>query len=172
LTGSENEGSHASRPRHDCRGRLVHPAAAYCPGTHDSRPGHDSGVRLRFVTPARIKVGGDLQTDLSFELLVRNLLRRTSTLAAVHGSGPMELDYRGLIDRAASVKTRKSRLVWWDLDRYSNRQQTKMKLGGFIGEIDYEGEAIEEFLPLLIAGELLHVGAGTSFGLGRFEIMA
>lgn len=127
--------------------------------------------RVRFLTPARIRVNGDLQTDLSFELLVRNLLRRVSTLAAVHGRGAIELDYRGLIDRAASVKTRSSRLVWWDLDRYSNRQQTKMKLGGFIGEVEYEGEAVEEFLPLLVAGELLNIGTGTSFGLGCYRIL-
>jgi hypothetical protein len=130
-----------------------------------------SSCRLRFSTPTRIRVNGDLQSELSFELLVRNLLRRVSALSAVHGRGPMELDYRGLIGRAASVETRSSRLTWWDLDRYSNRQQTKMKLGGFIGEVEYEGEAIEEFLPLLAAGEILSIGTGTSFGLGKYEIV-
>lgn len=45
-----------------------------------------------------------------------------------------------------------------------------MKLGGFIGEIEYKGEAITEFLPLIVAGEILHVGTGTSFGLGKYEI--
>jgi CRISPR-associated endoribonuclease Cas6 len=128
-------------------------------------------LRLRFLAPTRIRVNGDLQTDLSFELLVRNLLRRASTLAAVHGRGSLDLDYRSLIERAVSVETRSSRLVWWDLDRYSNRQQTKMKLGGFIGEIEYEGEAIAEFLPLAVAGELLNIGTGTSFGLGSYQIV-
>jgi hypothetical protein len=37
--------------------------------------------------------------------------------------------------------------------------------------VEYGGEAIEEFLPLVAAGEILHVGAGTSFGLGRYEIV-
>jgi hypothetical protein len=132
----------------------------------------DAGrVSLRFLTPARIRVENDLQSGLSFQLLVRSLLRRVSTLAAVHGGGGLELDYKALVEAAASVKARVSRLVWWDLDRYSNRQQTKLKLGGFIGEVGYEGEGIAEFLPLLIAGELLHVGTGTSFGLGKYEFM-
>ena len=128
-------------------------------------------LRLKFLTPARIRVEGDLQVGMSFELLVRNLLRRVSMLAAVHGRARLELDYRGLIDRAGEAETRSSALRWFDLERYSNRQQTKMSLGGFTGEVEYAGKAIVEFLPLITAGELLHLGAGTSFGLGRYEIM-
>src|SRR6185295_521555 len=62
-------------------------------------------LRLRFMTPTRIRVDGDLQAGMSFELLVRNLLRRVSLLCAVHGSAPLELDYRGLIEQAGSVAT-------------------------------------------------------------------
>ena len=45
-----------------------------------------------------------------------------------------------------------------------------MNLGGFAGEIEYEGDGIDEFLPLIAAGELLHMGSNTSFGLGMYEI--
>lgn len=129
-------------------------------------------LKLRFMTPTRIRVEGDLQTSMSFELLARNLLRRVSLLAAVHGREKMSLDYRGLIADAAGVETRSVRLEWDDWERYSNRQQAKMKLGGFVGEVEYTGEAIEGYLPLLVAGEILHVGAATSFGLGKYEIVA
>lgn len=128
-------------------------------------------LRLKFLTPARIRVEGDLQVGMSFELLVRNLLRRVSMLAAVHGRARLELDYRGLIDRAGKVETHSSALRWSDWERYSNRQHTKMSLGGFTGEVAYAGKAIEEFLPLIAAGEILHVGAGTSFGLGKYGIV-
>ncbi len=43
-----------------------------------------------------------------------------------------------------------------------------MKLGGFIGEITFEGN-IEPFMPLIKVGEVLHVGKGTGFGLGRYK---
>lgn len=128
------------------------------------------GLRLKFLTPSRIRVEGDLQSESSFDLLARNLLRRVSMLAVVHGSSALELDFRGLIERAASVRTSSLQLHWWDWERYSNRQRTKLNMGGFVGEIEYAGEAIKEFLPLLVAGEILHVGSGTSFGLGRYEI--
>lgn len=138
-------------------------------GQTESKPG--DVMKLRFTTPTRIRVEGDLQTSLSFELLVRNLLRRVSMLMAVHGHSRLDLDYKGLIARAAGVGIGKASLNWHDWQRYSNRQETKMALGGFIGEVEYKGEAIAEFLPLLVAGEILHVGTGTSFGLGKYEIV-
>ena len=128
-------------------------------------------VKLRFTTPTRIRVEGDLQASLNFELLIRNLLRRVSMLMAVHGQSQLDLDYKELIARAAHVRIGAASLRWPDWQRYSNRQETPMKLGGFIGEIEYTGESITEFLPLIVAGEILHVGAGTSFGLGKYEIV-
>jgi CRISPR-associated endoribonuclease Cas6 len=131
-----------------------------------------SSLKLRFLTPARIRVKDDLQTSLSFQLLVRSLLRRVSMLVAVHGSGRMQLDYRGLIERAGSARVVRSTLRWWDLERYTDRQDTKLKVGGLIGEVEYEGRVIDEFMPLICAGELLGVGTGTSLGLGRYQISA
>jgi CRISPR/Cas system endoribonuclease Cas6 (RAMP superfamily) len=56
--------------------------------------------------------------------------------------------------------------------KWQRSTSKKMKLGGFVGEVGFEGEGLPEFLPLVPAGEILHVGTGTSFGLGRYRIMA
>jgi hypothetical protein len=97
---------------------------------------------------------------------------------------------------------------------YSARQAMRVKMGGFVGEITFEGYLsdrqsntrilsfrlvrnlsllsmydavrsptseddglryfvaglIEPFMPLIKAGEGLHVGKGTGFGLGRYEV--
>ncbi len=45
-----------------------------------------------------------------------------------------------------------------------------MKMGGFIGDITFEGNS-EPFMPLIKAGEVLHVGKGTGFGLGKYEVI-
>jgi len=132
---------------------------------------HDDILKLRFLTPTRIRVEGTPQSNPRFDLLARNLLRRVLLLASLHGESPIEFDSRELIERASQITTHSNELRWWDLDRYSNRQQTKIKIGGFIGEIAFAGEGLEQFLPLVAAGELLHVGAGTSFGLGRYQII-
>ena len=38
-----------------------------------------------------------------------------------------------------------------------------------VGRMTFEGP-LAPFMPLLRAGEILHVGKGTSFGLGRYEV--
>ncbi|MCS6804233.1 MAG: CRISPR system precrRNA processing endoribonuclease RAMP protein Cas6 [Acidobacteriota bacterium] len=132
-----------------------------------------SHLRLVFLTPVRLQVQGDLQGGISFELLVRNLLRRMWQLTLVHGGGELVLDHRAMIEQARSVMTVRNELRWLDWERYSNRQQTKMKLGGLVGEVEYGFAGAAElgaFLPLVILGELLHVGKNTTFGLGKYEI--
>ena len=127
-------------------------------------------LSLRLITPLRIKVKGDLQTGADFQLLARNLLRRVSMLGLAHGSTPLTLDYKSLLARTAMVEVRESRFRWWDWTRYSSRQQMKLQMGGFIGEISFTGPALSEFLPLLAAGEIVGVGNGTSVGLGKYVI--
>jgi CRISPR/Cas system endoribonuclease Cas6 (RAMP superfamily) len=45
-----------------------------------------------------------------------------------------------------------------------------MKLGGIVGELMLEGEEVAPFLPLLGAAEIVHVGKGATFGLGKIEL--
>jgi len=56
----------------------------------------------------------------------------------------------------------KRALYWHDWERYSNRQETRMKLGGFMGEITYEGE----FEPIKL-GEYMHVRQGERVWAGE-----
>lgn len=128
-------------------------------------------VRLRFLTPARIRVQDQAQTELSFAALVHYLLRRSAMLVEIHGDGIFAEDWRAWLPHADRVTCQSTPPPWWELDRYSNRQQRKVKLSGFVGELEYSGAAVTDFWPLLVAGELLHVGSGTAFGLGRYEIL-
>jgi len=130
-------------------------------------------LRLRFLTPTRIRIQGDVQTAMSFDLLLGNLWRRLLLLQTLHGAQPIE---PARLDKLwwrfeTGVQCARNELRFWDWERHSNRQQRKVKLGGFIGEVEYEGEKLAEYLPLILAGELLHVGGGTGFGLGRYQII-
>jgi hypothetical protein len=127
---------------------------------------------LKFLSPTRIRIDGEPQARLDFYLLIRNLLRRVSLLNAVHGDTIFAPDYTSLLTKAAQITTQAQGFRWWDWDRYSNRQRTKIKMGGFIGPVRYAGESLEDFMPLVVAGELLGIGAGTSFGLGKYQIVA
>ncbi|MFQ5903237.1 MAG: CRISPR system precrRNA processing endoribonuclease RAMP protein Cas6 [Candidatus Binatia bacterium] len=59
--------------------------------------------------------------------------------------------------------------VWHGWERYSARQDTRMKMGGFVGKVEYQGE-VSGFIPLLRLGQRIHVGKGTGFGLGRYVV--
>ena len=112
-----------------------------------------------------------MQWRTDFALLVRNLLRRVSLAARAHGQADdIWFDAPGLLARAATVTAFGEYLRWWDHGRYSTRQQTALKLGGFVGGTGFRGAALPEFLPLLAAGELLGVGSATTFGLGQYRV--
>lgn len=126
---------------------------------------------LSFLTPTRIQYNEHLTIDLEFHILIRNLLRRLSLLYYFHcGGNQADWDFKGLIEMAREVTVKERNLRWYDWERYSGRQKTRMKMGGFMGEIAFEGE-IGPFMPLIMAGEVLHVGKGTSFGLGKYRIV-
>jgi hypothetical protein len=126
-------------------------------------------LAIHFKTPARIKSDGRLNDAPEFHHLIRSLLRRLSSLSYFHCGGRLELDFRGLIERAHLVKRISSDLQWHDWERYSSRQKQKMTLGGFVGEMMFSGD-FREFLPLLVWGEVLHIGKAASFGLGKYTL--
>ncbi len=60
-------------------------------------------------------------------------------------------------------------LRWLDWERWSQRQNAAMKLGGLVGTLTLEGD-VAPFAPLLRAAEVLHAGKGATFGLGKVEV--
>ncbi len=128
-----------------------------------------STVTLKIVTPLRIKFERRLVDDLEFHVLIRNLLRRLTLLGYFHCNESPDFNAKQLIELAQNVRKTDSSLKWLDWERYSTRQQERMKLGGVVGKVKYEGD-IGPFLPYLKAGEILHAGKNTTFGLGRYEI--
>jgi len=127
-------------------------------------------LHLLFLTPTRLKFEGELTSDLKFHIFFRNLLRRISLLSYFHCGEELKVDFRGLIKDSEAIQIKDSHLRWHDWERYSARQGEKMKLGGFQGTISFTGD-LSAFLPYVILGESVHVGKGSSFGLGKYEIL-
>lgn len=136
----------------------------------DSYSSESDCISLRFITPTRIKFRDDLITRPEFHVLVRSLLHRISALSYFHCGVELKLDYHSLVSRAEEIAIKRANLKWVDWERYSSRQNTKMKLGGFVGKITYNGD-IEPFLSLFLTGEYVHIGKNCTFGLGKYEIL-
>lgn len=133
-----------------------------------NHPEPPNAIQVSFITPTRIKYKNSLTKDLKFHVFFRNLLRRISLLSYFHCNHRIDdTGFKDLIEQAGKIKTVKRSLYWHDWERYSNRQETRMKMGGFMGEIAYEGN-LKEFWPYIRLGEYVHVGKGSGFGLGRY----
>lgn len=125
-------------------------------------------LEVEFVTMTRLQHGEKLVRVPEFHVLVRALLRRLSTLAYFYHGVEVSLDFRGMISRAERVVTEPISLRWAGWQRYSARQKAAMDLGGLVGKVCYRGD-LEEFLPLLAFGWLVHVGKNATFGLGQYR---
>lgn len=124
-------------------------------------------MTVRFLTPTRTKAGGKLVSKPKFHHLVRSLLRRLQALATHHCGTPLSFDPKELISLAESaVRTAGGEVRWLDLKRFSTRQRARLKMGGVVGTLVFEGD-LEPFLPF---GEELHVGKGAVFGFGKIAL--
>jgi hypothetical protein len=128
-------------------------------------------VHLRFLTPARLKDKGKLvhSNNPDFHVIWRTLMRRVSSLSYFYCGARWETDYRQLAKASREVTLDDSNARWHARKRYSSRQEQRIPISGVIGELTYTGD-LQPFLPVLVLGQFLHVGKGTVFGNGRYEI--
>lgn len=126
-------------------------------------------LRVRFVTPTELKAGQDVVARPDFGPLFGRIRDRVSTLRALYGAGPLEVDFRAMGERAAKVE-----LVRWEgrmveTERRSGRTGERHPIGGFVGEAEYAGE-LTEFVPYLDAAKWVGVGRHTVWGNGEVEV--
>ncbi len=140
----------------------------------------DREITLSFKTPLRMKTSlgrerKELLTRMddhaSVRVLLKSLYHRAFVLNQLYGEGVAEEAYESrnlpLID--GDVDIVRSDTFWYDWERYSQRQQRHMKLGGLMGEVTLGGKTAQ-YETLFRLGEYLHVGKGTGFGLGKYRI--
>lgn len=130
---------------------------------------YPTDVNLHFHTPLRLQQQGRILGihRLNAEILLSQLLRRTSTLATLYWHS-IHADYTALRQAAARVHSR-PQLQWQDWRRYSNRQQQEMALGGAIGTWQLWQLPLA-YAQLLYIGQWLHIGKETVFGHGRYTL--
>ena len=154
------------------RARLLaaEPLGSLCSIPLDPEPSPVEKVTLRFVTPTELKAVGQVAAAPEFGILFARLRDRISTLRALYGPGPLELDFRGMGARATGIRLVRSDLQWEKAERTSSRTGQTHPLGGFTGEAEYCGE-LREFRPWLRAARWVGVGRQTVWGKGEVHVM-
>ena len=127
------------------------------------------GAVVKLCTPLRIRHGGQLVKQISFQSLIRNITNRVTALSERYG-GWIDLDeVEQLVVLAEKVRIVKEEIKIEHMERYSNRTNGKMDFSGLLGTIEYEG-CLTPFVPWLYAAQRLHVGRNTTFGMGKIEV--
>lgn len=125
---------------------------------------------LLFLTPLRLRVNGEYSRDFSFRELLFRMLRRILEMAHFYvPEKPVDWEFHDFLVAAERITVSRRQLYWVDLNRYSGRQKQEMNFGGYIGQANLEGP-LNGFGAILQAAEILHIGKGTTFGLGKMRI--
>ena len=127
-------------------------------------------VTLRFVSPTELKTGGHLAERPEFGALFARLRDRIATLRRIYGAGPLDLDFRGMGERASAITLARCELEWISAARTSSRTGQTHPLGGFVGEAEYHG-VLAEFLPWLRAARWAGVGRQAVWGKGDVRVI-
>ncbi|HEX4773067.1 MAG TPA: CRISPR system precrRNA processing endoribonuclease RAMP protein Cas6 [Bryobacteraceae bacterium] len=128
-----------------------------------------TSLRVRFLTPTELKSGQQIAARPEFAILTARVRDRISTLAGLYGSGPLSLDFRAFGERAAAVTMTRCAIQTVDTKRRSSRTGQVHRIGGFIGEAEYEGD-LTEFVPYLRAARWTGVGRQTVWGKGEIAV--
>ena len=158
----------------DLEDRALGPEAAPCsvaldPGAKAVDSGVDS-ILVRFVTPTELKADGRLAERPEFPTLFARLRDRISTLRSLYGQGTLEVDFRGMGERAAEIVLTRCEMTSEKSTRTSSRTGQTHPLGGFVGEAEYQG-VLDEFLPWLRAARWVGVGRQTVWGKGEVRVI-
>jgi hypothetical protein len=120
-------------------------------------------VRVTFLSPTELKN----EERPEFEPLFSRIRDRVSTLRALYGPGPLEIDFKGMGERAAAIRMTRCELRQVDEERVSHGKSHP--LGGFVGIAEYEGN-LTEFIPYLEIARHTGVGRQTVWGKGEIAI--
>lgn len=126
-------------------------------------------LRLKLITPLHLqKHGKVLAHEITAKDILVALIRRYYLLQEFYGQNYQPPNFSQLAELAQTI-TCNHQLTWCHLQRYSNRQQQKMRFDGVLGNITLTGD-LQPFLPMLQAGQWLHLGNKTSFGMGHYTL--
>jgi len=128
-------------------------------------------LRLNFVTPLRMRVDGHYKASPSFIDITQALLRRIHLLSVIYGAAnPDSAWMRPLLAAADNIRTVSSTFTPFRWSRMSGSQGRRIDMDGIAGALEAEGD-LTTLASWFRVGAWLHVGSGTSLGMGRYQLL-
>jgi hypothetical protein len=135
----------------------------------EPRKSAPSGIRVDFLSPTELKHENKIAGRPEFPILFGRVRDRISTLRALYGGGPLDIDFRAMGERAASVRMTRCEVSREEAGRRSTRTGQTHSIGGFVGFAEYEGP-LAEFLPYLEVARWTGVGRQAVWGKGEIAV--
>jgi hypothetical protein len=133
------------------------------------QPEFAQSLTVRFLTPTELKAAHALAQRPEFGVLMARIRDRISTLRALYGAGPLELDFRRFAAEAELVEMTHCEIRHVEIERTSRRTGQTHPLGGFVGSARYRGD-LGSFVPFLRAACFTGVGRQTVWGKGEITV--
>lgn len=127
-------------------------------------------VSICYQTPTRLVRDGEPINSPEFATLMRALARRLNGLLGIHGAPALPISLLGQMSELEEIFAEHD-VQWVDWERTSNRQKRRHIMGGLVGVSHYFGAFRREWLEMLLAGQVLHVGKATTFGMGSYRVI-
>ncbi|MEK7719711.1 MAG: CRISPR system precrRNA processing endoribonuclease RAMP protein Cas6 [Bacteroidota bacterium] len=129
-------------------------------------------ISLHLDNPLRLRENGNLlHTPPEFGFFVGRLAQRIALLAHFHCGAPWPEPELKALTGPNGIRIAEANVQMADWRRYSGTQDTTMNFDGLTGQITYEGEGLNDWMPLLTLGSFLHAGSTATFGLGKYSIL-
>lgn len=125
-----------------------------------------TGSSIQFKTPVTLKHNGEFLQEFDSEIILNAVKRRLYLLGCFEGID-CEAFYNKTIEIPGIIQQEHSFIT---VNRYSSRQDSKMSLKGIKGSYTLDAP-IGKAMPVMLAGELIHIGKNTSFGFGRYRVL-
>lgn len=133
-------------------------------------------LTIRIVTPLRFTPKRNLKTQCDSKMWLspeelkpihffRRLISRIQSLSQLYTDCRPDFPDPELSINFGSEKF----LTEWNWQRFSGTQDQKIPSDGVVGKWIFHGD-IQPFLPYIELGELLHVGKGAVYGMGKYKI--
>ena len=133
---------------------------------HDERIMND--VVVKFITPTRLMVDGKPLRKPHFTHIFPFMLRRVTSMLYAHGGVEVFDDPTWLLTKSRELSVVETKLQWLDWRSLSGQQG--LVVGGFIGEVALQGQALEEVYWVLAVASLFGLGKGATYGAGQFDL--
>jgi len=130
--------------------------------------GKINNMKIKFISPTQLEKNREYLKKIDFRDLINSIARRLNMIEKQYGDGTA-IDKFNISFFSDNVTTVEKKYEFFEHKRFSTRKKVDFYISGITGYTKVEGD-LSRSLPLLILGEIFHIGAKTTFGLGQYLV--